>query len=97
MGVVHDCPVSAERAATGWDQEAVAALILAVAGYVALPVIPSLMAIKAGLDVRRRTGSSPGLRGRGVATAAVVLGVAELVLAVLIVAGLIWFPTLVPG
>jgi uncharacterized protein DUF4190 len=82
---------------TGRDEAAVAALVLAIAGYIALPVIPSVMAIWIGLHAHRRIRATPGLGGDRLALAAVVLGVGELVLAVLIVIGLIWFPLLVPG
>lgn len=79
------------------DAQAVAALVLAVGGYVALPVIPAVMAIREGVAARRRLVASPELAGRWMATAAVVLGAAELVLAVLLVIALVWFPLLVPG
>lgn len=73
------------------------ALVLAVAGYVALPVIPAVMAIREGLAARRRLDGSPELAGRWMATAAVLLGAAELLLTALLVIVLVWFPLLVPG
>jgi hypothetical protein len=79
------------------DEGAVTALVLAVAGYVALPVIPAVMAIREGLAARRRLQGSSEPAGRWMATAAVVLGAAELLLAVLVVIALVWFPLLVPG
>jgi hypothetical protein len=79
------------------DDQAVAALVLAVAGYLALPVIPALMAIREGLAARRRLSAAGQPPGRWMATAAVLLGVAELALTALVVIGLIWFPLLVPG
>jgi hypothetical protein len=85
------------HAAPGPDGQAVAALVLAVAGYVALPVIPAVMAIREGRAARRRLAGSPRQAGRWMATAAVLLGAAELLLAVLLVIGLVWFPLLVPG
>jgi hypothetical protein len=79
------------------DDQAVAALVLAIAGYVALPVIPALMAIREGLAARRRLAGAGQPPGRWMATAAVLLGAGELVLTVVVVIGLIWFPLLVPG
>jgi heme/copper-type cytochrome/quinol oxidase subunit 2 len=89
--------MQARTGAAGRDEGAVAALVLALAGYIALPVIPAVMAVVTGLRARRRIRATPGLRGERMAVAAVVLAVAELVLAVLIIVGLIWFPLLVPG
>jgi Domain of unknown function (DUF4190) len=92
------CPhVGAGPAPPARDEEAVAALVLAVAGFLAVPVIPSVMAIRFGLAVRSRARATPGLRGRWMGTAAVVLGIVELALAVAVIVGLVWFPTMVPG
>jgi Domain of unknown function (DUF4190) len=81
----------------GRDEQAVAALVLALAGYLALPVVPSVMAIREGVAARRRLAGSDVPPGRWMATAGVLLGVVELALTALIVIGLIWFPLLVPG
>jgi hypothetical protein len=89
--------MEAPPAGSGRDEGAVAALVLALAGYIALPVIPAVMAIVAGLRARRRIRATPGLRGDRLALAAIALATVELALAALIAVALIWFPLLVPG
>jgi hypothetical protein len=76
---------------------AVAALVLAIAGFLGLPVVPSVMAIRIVLRARRELADQSQAAHRRLAVAAVVLGFAELVAAVVIVALLIWAPLLVPS
>jgi hypothetical protein len=76
---------------------AVTALVFAIAGFVAVPVVPSVLAIRIGLRARRELAGKGPSSHRWVAVTAVVLGVAELVAAAGIVVLLIWAPTLVPS
>ncbi len=96
-GTPQAAPATPAGTRAARDDQAVAALVLAIAGYVALPVIPALMAIREGLAARRRLAGAGQPPGRWMATAAVLLGAGELVLTVVVVIGLIWFPLLVPG
>jgi hypothetical protein len=68
-----------------------------VAGYVALPVIPAVMAIWIGLPARRRIAATPGLRGRWMVDTAIVLAVVELVAAVVVTIILVRDPLLLPS
>jgi hypothetical protein len=64
---------------------------------VALPVIPAVMAIWIGLGARRRIAATPGLRGRLMADAAIVLAVVELAAAVVLLVIMIRDPLLLPS
>lgn len=77
--------------------EAVAALVLVVGGFLALPIVPSVMAIRIGLRARRELAEQGQAVHRRLAATAVVLGFAQLVAAVVIVVLLIWAPLLVPS
>ena len=90
-------PGAGESAELRRDEGAVAALVLAVAGYVALPVIPAVMAIWIGLPARRRIAATPGLRGRWMVDTAIVLAVVELVAAVALTVIMIRDPLLLPS
>jgi hypothetical protein len=68
-----------------------------VAGYVALPVIPAVMAVWTGVAARRRIAATPGLRGRWMADAAILIAVVELVAAVALTVIMISDPLLLPG
>jgi hypothetical protein len=76
---------------------AVAALVLAIGGFFALPVVPSVMAISIGLRARRELTDQGPTVHRWLAVAAIVLGIAELLAAVVIVVLLIWSPLIVPS
>jgi hypothetical protein len=77
---------SAEQA--GVNGLAVAALVLGVVGFVAFPLVPSILAIILGLRARRQIESGPA-RGRALAEAGIVLGWAAIALLVLSAAGLV--------
>lgn len=79
------------------DRDAEAALVLGVFGFVAVPIVPAVCAIWLGIVSRRRIRADPALTGERMATAGVVLGVAELVIAVVLVAVLIVNPGALPG
>jgi hypothetical protein len=64
---------------------ALTSLVNGLAGLVVLPLGCSTAAILFGLWGRRRVARKPGLRGRGVATAGLVLGVLGLALAAVVV------------
>jgi hypothetical protein len=92
-----ESPGAGDSAESRRDEGAVAALVLAVAGYLALPVIPAVMAIWIGLAARRRIAATPGLRGRWMADAAILLAVVELAAAVALVVIMVRDPLLLPG
>ncbi len=69
---------------TRTDPLAIIALILGVLSFFLLPVIGAVIAIWLGVRCRRRIAADPSLDGRSVATAAVWLGLAQLVLTVLV-------------
>ena len=76
---------------------ALTALINGLAGLVVLPLGCSTAAILFGLWGRRRVERKPELRGRGMATAGIVLGVVGLVLAAVVVVTSGWQVTVLGG
>lgn len=79
------------------DRDAEAALVLGLFGFLAVPIVPALFAIRLGIASRRRIRSNPGLTGERMAAAGIVLGVAELVVAAVLIAVLIVNPGTLPG
>jgi hypothetical protein len=76
----HFCPRCGARAdatpqaSEGTSGNAVASLVLGIAGLVIFPVIPSILAIVLGRSAKRDIRERPGLSGEGLATAGIVLG-----------------------
>ena len=56
------------------DSQAIAALILGIAGLVFCPLIPSVIAIIVGNQARMRIADDPTIRGDEIARAGVILG-----------------------
>jgi hypothetical protein len=69
---------------------ALTALINGLAGLLVVPLGCSAAAILFGLWGRRRVARRPDLRGRGLATTGIVLGVIGLALAAVVIAGGGW-------
>ncbi len=65
---------------------AVAALVLGLVGLVVCPFVCSVAAIILGVQARQRIDRTPGLTGRGQATAGIVLGVVGLAFFVIVLA-----------
>jgi Domain of unknown function (DUF4190) len=75
------------------DGLAIVAFILGVLSFGPLPFIGAGLAIWLGSTSRRRIDSDPGLGGRGLATTAIILGIANLVLWALILIFLVGINT----
>jgi hypothetical protein len=72
------------------DSKAIIALVCAIAAWVAIPVIPAIVALVLASQSRRDILASGGrLGGDGLVTAAKVIAWANLALAVLVVVGLL--------
>lgn len=56
------------------DGNAIASLILGIAGLVMCPLVPSIFAVVLGNKAKERLAREPGLEGEGLAKAGVVLG-----------------------
>jgi Domain of unknown function (DUF4190) len=82
-------PRAAPAQSSRWNLLAIAALVAGVVGFVAYPIVPSIIAIVLGVRARRQIDSQPGSRGRLAAEAGLVLGWAAIALLVLSGAGLI--------
>ena len=65
------------------EGRAIASLVLGILGFVAFPVVPSVLAIWLGVTAKQRIQADPALGGEGLATAGIILGVVELVLVTL--------------
>lgn len=70
------------------DGRAIASLVLGILGFVAIPVVASVIAIWLGLTAKRDIRSDPSLTGEGLATTGIILGVVALVLVALAIAAL---------
>jgi hypothetical protein len=79
------------------EGRAIASLVLGIVGFVAFPLVPSVLAIWLGVTAKRRMRADPTLTGEGLATAGVILGVVEIVLVVLSVILLIGLVTQTGG
>jgi hypothetical protein len=82
-------PGAAPAQSSRWNLLAIAALVAGGVGFVAYPIVPSIIAIVLGVRARRQIDSQPGSRGRLAAEAGLVLGWAAIALLVLSGAGLI--------
>ena len=76
----HFCPrcgapaVAGHAASEGTSGNAIASLVLGIAGLVIFPLVPSILAIVLGRSAKRDIRQRPGLGGEGLATAGIVLG-----------------------
>jgi hypothetical protein len=61
-------------AARGTNGNAIASLVLGIAGLIFIPLIPSVIAIVLGNKAKEEIAREPGVGGDGYATAGVVLG-----------------------
>ncbi len=61
-------------AARRTDGQAIASLILGIAGLIICPLIPSIVAIVLGNQSKARLAADPSLEGEGLARAGVILG-----------------------
>jgi hypothetical protein len=84
--------VAGHHASEGTSGNAIASLVLGIAGLVIFPLVPSILAIVLGRSAKRDIRQRPGLEGEGLATAGIVLGwvgVALIALAVVLVVMLV--------
>jgi hypothetical protein len=87
----HFCPrcgapaVAGLPASEGTSGNAIASLVLGIAGLVIFPLVPSILAIVLGQSAKRDIRQRPGLGGEGLATAGIVLGWVGVVLVTLAV------------
>ena len=65
---------SVSSSAQGTSGNAIASLVLGIAGFVIFPLIPSVLAIILGHSAKKDIENRPGLGGEGMATAGVILG-----------------------
>jgi hypothetical protein len=63
--------------------KAIAAFVLSIAGLIALPLVCSTLAVILAAVGRKEIDVDPQLKGRGLATAGLVIGIVGLVLAVI--------------
>jgi hypothetical protein len=66
--------VTVENAAQRTSGYAIASLILGIAGFFVVPIVPSILAIVFGQKARAEFRRDPTLGGDGLATAGIVLG-----------------------
>jgi uncharacterized protein DUF4190/zinc ribbon protein len=66
--------VGGAQPATRTSSNAIASLVLGIAGLIVLPLIPSIFAITFGHAARREIAQRPGTGGEGMATAGIVMG-----------------------
>jgi hypothetical protein len=66
--------VAAHPVSEGTSGNAIASLVLGIAGLVLFPLVPSILAIVLGRSAKRDIRQRPGLGGEGLATAGIVLG-----------------------
>ncbi len=72
--------MTAAQPQTRTDSRAITSLVLAILGFIVVPVIASALAIWLGVTARRRIAEDPALTGDGLALTGIILGAAELVL-----------------
>ena len=72
-----------EHAAQRTSGNAVASLVLGIAGLFVFPLVPSILAIVFGSKAREEIRSSPAVGGESLATAGIVLGWVGVALTVL--------------
>jgi hypothetical protein len=82
-------PAPAAPPARTLDPLALGALVLGIVGFVAYPIVPSILAIVLGIRARRQPASASGPLWRAVAGVAIVLGWAGLALMLLTAVGLV--------
>ncbi len=56
------------------EGNAIASLILGIAGFVVCPIVPSILAVIYGRKAQEKLRANPDLQGEGLAKAGVVLG-----------------------
>jgi hypothetical protein len=66
--------VSVEQSVQRTSGYAVASLVLGIAGFFVIPLIPSILAVVFGQKAKDEIRANPGISGEGLATAGVVLG-----------------------
>jgi hypothetical protein len=66
--------VSVEQSVQRTSGYAVASLVLGIAGFFVIPLIPSILAVIFGQKAKDEIRTKPGITGDGLATAGVVLG-----------------------
>jgi hypothetical protein len=66
--------VTVENATQRTSGYAIASLILGIAGFFVVPIVPSILAIVFGQKAREDLRRDPTLGGEGLATAGIVLG-----------------------
>jgi uncharacterized protein DUF4190 len=66
--------VTVENAAQRTSGYAIASLILGIAGFFVIPIVPSILAVVFGHKAREELRRNPTLGGDGLATAGIVLG-----------------------
>lgn len=66
--------MTVENAAQRTSGYAIASLILGIAGFFVIPIVPSILAVVFGQKAREELRRDPTLGGEGLATAGIVLG-----------------------
>ena len=66
--------MTVENAAQRTSGYAIASLILGIAGFFVVPIVPSILAVVFGQKARDELRRDPALGGDGLATAGIVLG-----------------------
>jgi Domain of unknown function (DUF4190) len=66
--------VSVEQSVQRTSGYAIASLVLGIAGFFVIPLIPSILAIIFGQKAKDEIRTNPAIAGDGLATAGVVLG-----------------------
>lgn len=69
------------------DGTAIASLILGIAGLVACPLIPSILAVIFAQQSRQKIAADPALEGAGLAKAGLILGWIGIGVSLLLIAG----------
>ena len=72
--------MTVENAAQRTSGYAIASLILGIAGFFVVPIVPSILAVVFGQKARDELRRDPALGGEGLATAGIVLGWVGIVL-----------------
>jgi hypothetical protein len=71
------------------SSKALAAFILSLVAFVVCPIVASIAAIGLGSSAKQEIARSPGMGGRGLAQAGIVLGVIGLTLYGLVIVGVV--------